>query len=404
MLFAVFSGVWSLLTYCFTALLNMMLFLTLLYAFCSYMGWIRRLVWFLIESKLSEVLNNAEVTVGSIEINIVEGRLIATNAVIHTPHQKEWKWESPLIARVGRVYVEWNMWSIGYQLWWLWIDPPIADIYTIHLSDVQVFVERQQHVFNLYMIDPTIVLPNPAEIVKPGSSTPTAAPALSASPLSGDRRHDEEIEEDDIHAEEQAQKLVNQFLSAVKTIGRKGGWRAQKDSLTTKLKELQSVRKKTEYMQEGAKVITKVGKAVAKTSSMPTVPERRERDQPPFYCRIGRVILKDVRVFTRQDMQWNKPIFLKEIVIRAAELCPPMSSLDDHGHPAIFQPIERLVEVVWKRVLTEMAKSQTGRLLSTALGEFLGIAITSIENNNTPASPVPSSPATTILEYRPGEL
>ena len=54
--------------------------------------------------------------------------------------------------------------------------------------------------------------------------------------------------------------------------------------------------------------------------------------------------------------------------------------------------------------LTEMAKSQTGRLLSTALGEFLGIAITSIENNNTPASPVPSSPATTILEYRPGEL
>ena len=367
------------------------------------MGWIRRLIWFLIENKLSEVLNNAEVTVGSIEINIVEGRLIATNVVIHTPHQKDWKWESPLIARVGRVYVEWNMWNIGYQLWWLWIDPPIADIYTIHLSDVQVFVERQQHVFNLYLIDPTVVLPNPAEIVKPDAHVPITAQASSASPSSGDRQHDEETEEDDAHAEEQAQKLVNQLLSAVKTIGRKGGWRAQKDSLTSKLKELQSVTKKTEYMQEGAKVITKVGKVVAKTSSMPTVPERRERDQPPFYCRIGRIILKDVRVFTRQDAKWNKPIILKEIVIRAAELCPPMSSLDDKGLPAIYQPIEKLVEVVWKRVLTEMAKSQTGRLLSTAMGEFLGIAITTMESNTNPSSPVPCSPATTILEYRPGE-
>jgi hypothetical protein len=403
MLTVVVSSVWSFLTYCFTKLLSMMLFLTLFYTICSYMGWIRRLIWFLIESKLSEVLNNAEVTVGSIEINIVEGRLIATNAVIHTPYQKEWKWESPLIARVGRVYVEWNMWSIGYQLWWLWIDPPIADIFTIHLSDVQVFVERQQHVFNLYLIDPTVVLPNPAEIVKPDAPSPVADQAPSASPSSGDRQHDEETEEDDVHAEEQAQKLVNQLLSAVKTIGRKGGWRAQKDSLTSKLKELQSVTKKTEYMQEGAKVITKVGKVVAKTSSMPTVPERRERDQPPFYCRIGRIILKDVRVFTRQDTKWNKPIILKEIVIRAAELCPPMSSLDDNGLPAIYQPIEKLVEVVWKRVLTEMAKSQTGRLLSTAMGEFLGIAITTMENNTTPSSPVPCSPATTILEYRPGE-
>ena len=101
-------------------------------------------------------------------------------------------------------------------------------------------------------------------------------------------------------------------------------------------------------------------------------------------------------------MQWNKPIVLKEIVIRAAELCPPMSSLDEKGHPAIYQPIEKLVEVVWKRVLTEMAKSQTGRLLTTAMGEVLGIAITSIENNsaNTTNSVQPNT-LTTVLEYRP---
>lgn len=374
------------------------------------MGWIRRLLWFLIEGKLSEIFNNADVTIGSLEINLVEGRLVATNAVIHTPFQQEWKWESPLIARVGRVYVEWNMWSIAYQLWYLGIDPPIADIYTIHLQDIQVFVERQQHVFNVYLLDPAILLPNPAEIVKPDCNphprTPDQSPVPDQSRAAAEQDMERE-EEQDIHAEQQAQELVNQLFSAVKTIGKKGGWkgawRAQKESLTSKLRHLQSVTKKTEYMQEGVKVISKVGKAVAKTSNMPTVPQRRERekDDPPLYCRIGRVILRDIRVFTRQEMQWNKPIVLKEIIVRAAELCPPMSSLDDKGHPALYQPIDKLVEVVWKRVLTTMAKSQTGRLLNTAMGEVLGIAMTSIENNTTTSSPVQSTVTSTVLEYRP---
>jgi hypothetical protein len=411
MMVSVFTTVWSLLTYLLSTILNLMMFLTILYTFCSYMGWIRRLLWFLVESKLSEIFNGADVTVGSLDVNIVEGRMTATNAVLHTPHQKEWNWEAPLIARVGRVYVEWNMWGVGYQLWWLGIDPPVTDIYTIHMRDIQVFVERKQHVFNLYLVDPTIVLPNPADIVKqttPRSNDSAAqqkVPTPTAQNSEGLKNDDRDTDEEcDAQAEQQAQELVNQLFSAVKSIGKKGAWRAQKETLTSKLRELQSLTKKTEYMQEGAKVITKVGKAVAKTSNMPTVPERRNRDEPPFYCRVGRVILRDVRVFTRQGMQWNKPIVLKEIVIRAAELCPPMSSLDEKGHPAIYQPIEKLVEVVWKRVLTEMAKSQTGRLLNTAMGEFLGIAITSMENNSaTTTNSVQPSTVTTVLEYRPGD-
>jgi hypothetical protein len=125
-------------------------------------------------------------------------------------------------------------------MWWLWIDPPIADSYAINLSDVQVFVEQQQHdVFNLYLIDPMVVQPTPADIVKPHASTPTITLQVppASPPCSGNRQHDEDSESDDAHAKDQVERLVNQLLSAVKTSG------------TSKLDELQSVTKKTEYMR-----------------------------------------------------------------------------------------------------------------------------------------------------------
>jgi hypothetical protein len=383
MFVSLFSTCWSMLTSLFTSLIKMMLFLVLFFSFCSYMGWIRRFLWFWIETQLSEIWNGAEVTIGSLEVHLVQGTITAHNAVIHTPQRKEWKWESPLIARVGKVYAEWNMWSIAYQMLYEGKDPPIVDLYSIHLSDIQVFVERQQHVFNVYLLDPTVVLPDPSEIVKED------APGVPATGDDPDTSITVEQEDDD--AEHQAQELVNQLFTAVKQIGRKGGWkgawRAQKESLTQKLRQLQSSNKKTESMKEGVKVITKVGKAVAKTTNTytqknnPMTPQYRDLDNPSptLYCRVGRVLLHHIRVFTRQDGRWNKPIILKEITIRPAELCPPMSSVDEQGHAALYQPLEKLVEVVWKRVLTEMAKSQTGRLLSTAMGEVLGIAMTSMQ-------------------------
>lgn len=155
MAIAILSSLWSLLMSVFVTLVNTMLFLTLFYSFCSYMGWVRRLAWFLIEHKLSEAWNGATVTLGSLELNLVKGTLLATNGVVHTPQRQAWKWESPCIARIGKIQVTWNMWSVAYQLLYLWVDPPIVDFYTIHVSDIQVFVERQQHVFNVYLLDPT---------------------------------------------------------------------------------------------------------------------------------------------------------------------------------------------------------------------------------------------------------
>lgn len=443
MLLSLFVTCWSMLTRMFTSLIRFMLFLVLFYSFCSYMGWIRRFLWFWIETQLSEIWNGAEVTIGSLEVNLVQGKLIAHNAVVHTPHRKEWKWESPLIARVGKVYVEWNMFSIAYQMIYELKDPPIVDLYSLHLSDIQVFAERQQHIFNVYLLDPAIVLPDPSEIVKEEvrRSSVTANGGTTASDASI------AVEQDEDDTEQQAQEIVNQLFIAVKQIGRKGGWkgawRAQKQSLTQKLRQLQSTNKKTEYMQESVKVITKVGKVVAKTTNTyidknPLVPQYRELENPlpTVYCRVGRVLLHNVRVFTRQDGKWNKPIVLKEITIRPAELCPPMSSVDEQGHAALYQPIEKLVEVAWKRVLTEMAKSQTGRLLNTAMGEVLGMAMTTMQDpewhssttttvaasatSNTTVASVAAATTTTvavdqrnshrstapptILEYRPKSL
>ena len=82
-------------------------------------------------------------------------------------------------------------------------------------------------------------------------------------------------------------------------------------------------------------------------------------------------------VGTSEKNGWNKPITLQEVVFRAAELCPPMSSTDEDDLPAIYQPADKLAEVVWRRILAEMAKTNTGRLFQTAVGEALAFIKTS---------------------------
>ena len=70
---------------------------------------------------------------------------------------------------------------------------------------------------------------------------------------------------------------------------------------------------------------------------------------------------------------WNKPIFIESLVVRASELCPPMSLKDQNNMPAIYQTIDKMVEVIWRRLLAEMAKSNAGRLFNAAMGEVLSV-------------------------------
>jgi hypothetical protein len=64
------------------------------------------------------------------------------------------------------------------------------------------------------------------------------------------------------------------------------------------------------------------------------------------------------------------------MVVRASELCPPMSKFDINELPAIYQSADRVVDVVWRRLLAEMAKSNTGKLFSAAMSEVLSVMMT----------------------------
>eukprot|EP00550_Attheya_septentrionalis_P004523 CAMPEP_0198286042 /NCGR_PEP_ID=MMETSP1449-20131203/5210_1 /TAXON_ID=420275 /ORGANISM="Attheya septentrionalis, Strain CCMP2084" /LENGTH=609 /DNA_ID=CAMNT_0043983661 /DNA_START=212 /DNA_END=2041 /DNA_ORIENTATION=- len=69
------------------------------------------------------------------------------------------------------------------------------------------------------------------------------------------------------------------------------------------------------------------------------------------------------------DNAWSKPILIREVMVSAAELCPPMSAKDDAGDPAVGQSLEQTFDVVLKRTLAESAKTNTGRLLQSVFGQ-----------------------------------
>jgi hypothetical protein len=384
----IFLTAWSLFKTLFALCTNILLSGSLLLSFLAWMGWIRRFLWLTLENALSNAFNGAPVTIGSMEVDLLAGKLFVSNLVIHTPMRQEWKWEAPLIARVGKLHVDFDFLSVIQRI--CRKQQLFLDIYAVEISDVQVFVERQDNVFNFYLLDPLMELPDPKDVLQNKEKQPTAVTKT-------DVNDPDHVAVEDLSEEEElkAQHLVSQMFEAVQNIGRdaqKAGWKGalarQRHSLKSKLQELQQT-KKTEAMQEGVQVLRKVGKVVAKkTKSMNLVPtpKRRSRTEgrgvEPLFVRVGRVLVQDGRIFTRsEENTWNKPITMNQVWIRATELCPPMSLNDESDKPALYQNIEKVVEVVAKRLLAEMAKSQSGRLFHTAVGEVLGFMKSSAEGS-----------------------
>eukprot|EP00536_Pseudo-nitzschia_multiseries_P008344 jgi/Psemu1/296883/fgenesh1_pm.210_\ len=170
---------------------------------------------------------------------------------------------------------------------------------------------------------------------------------------------------------------------------------------------------------------------------LPKPDTSREGDKKIIYVRIGRIVASDLRVFTKDSWinatnaqeefvdatsgsiggtqskpnnsvlfppsskkstnigtknktsdntdatdtssnlngSWNKPIFIERLVLRSSELCPPMSMKDSNNLPAIYQSVDKVMEVVWRRLLAEIAKSNSGKLFSTAMGEVLSVMV-----------------------------
>lgn len=344
-----------------------------------------------------------------------------------------------MLARIGSVYVETNLVHCILSDLFLWEELPL-ELHTVIVSDIQGFVERKQNIFNFYLIDPHWILPDPQDIVGQDANTSfsrdeyvTEGGAVvggggvrtdtTMNPSSWEISAEESshVTDADYETSEKAQTLLDDMVRAVHSLGMaaqegslQGALVEHRQTITTKLRALQTS-KKTEAMKEGVKIAQEVGKVVVEktqNAQQAAVPPRREIEgEKPVQSRIGRIVVRDVRIFTRDHWDntmvadddndditnnngasskgssgkssWNKPISLKQVVMRPSDLCPPTSAKDKDGYPALYQPIDRYLDVVWKRLLAEVAKTDTGHLFNTAVSEVLGIY--SMEKETLPA-------------------
>lgn len=460
-----------------SALINIFLFLSLtiscVLATLHKLGILQKTMHKLAEKQFSKEVNNARVTLGYLEFDFFRCRVSMRDAVIHTPGRQAWKWDSPLIARIGQLDASFSLLSVinftsnllGY---------PCKDIYTVEVSDVQIFVEKRANVFNFHLLDRSLELPDPeaalsamislggekmlnVDILDGGegieskvhasddsigsisdsSSTGTddsvtAAPESASTPslINATVRTKSDSQSSIVprkkssvssaSAETKANEIFNSMLGAVSSLGKahhEGGkeglnkaFRNQKEGFVSQLKKFRdnldgpSARsdggvsegngvKMKQVALESMKVMKHIGKTVEKEikeqvgTFKTSIPKKQgwvkkvNRDQ----FRFGRIILKDIRIFTKDMILkrksseatppektkvegWSKPILLKLVAISGSELSPSAMK-DDDGLPSIGRTIDKIVDAVMKRVLAEMAKTNTGRLLQNTLGE-----------------------------------
>ena len=388
--------------------------ITILFAVAYQVGWIHRLIWFLAEREACKILNGTKVTIGSFDVDLIRGTGWASNVIVHSPRRRVWKWESPLLARVGKVYVETNLIRVLLSMLLLGEEPPL-EIYTMHLQDIQVFMERKQQVFNIYLLDPHNVIPDPEfdddENGEKSAEGPPNAANVDVSLSPDDPSGSDDAAETSTPAEEEkAQRLVDEMIKAVQSLGKAArdgslpeALQQQRLTVTNRLKELQAKPIKSKAMKDGIKIVQHMSKAVVrKTQNVQKIvqqPDKRQLENEKIvYARFGRVIMDDLRVFTRSSLtastgrgmdaksgnasnnaterserpnSWNKPIVVEHLAVRPSEFCAPLTVKDEDGLPVLYRPINYCMDAILKRVVSEMAKCNTGRLLRTAMGEIL---------------------------------
>ena len=157
---------------------------------------------------MKKISNGAQFTISAIEFQLspfsnssffTTSTLSITDLIIHTPKKKEWQWDSPLIARVGKVDLSFNIFSIieipnfiqyvfnhvisssaATSVQEQTASSPeilsnrapfvmksnIKDVYTVQAYDVQVFIEKRGNVFNFHLLDDRLEIPNAQEVLE----------------------------------------------------------------------------------------------------------------------------------------------------------------------------------------------------------------------------------------------
>ena len=88
-------------------------------------------------------MNGALITLSDGQFNLWHWKGIAQDFIIHNKARDDWEWDSPCLARVGRIEVTLNFTSIiKLPLFGCIMNHTFFDVYTILAEDVPVFVEN----------------------------------------------------------------------------------------------------------------------------------------------------------------------------------------------------------------------------------------------------------------------
>mmetsp|Transcript_18884 Transcript_18884/g.39744 ORF Transcript_18884/g.39744 Transcript_18884/m.39744 type:complete len:569 (-) Transcript_18884:821-2527(-) len=457
-------------------LLRITFIVTAAVSFLHQTGALRRYAIKFAEEELSKNLNGTLITLSDIQADLWRGKVIAQDLIIHNNDREKWEWDSPCLARVGRIEATLNFASV-IQLPKIGriLNHTFFDVYTVLIEDVQVFVEKRKNIFNFHLLDPSLDIPENTLIMEDykkllkkrnqeigGMSDLEASSGVRSKSATSLQKAEERGDSVGVREEgtlirereEKANKIVEKLVGAVSTIGKaanEGGSRGlqsalmnQKDGLVQNLKQLHRQKSKREVevkdskdwktkKEHGVSVMRELGKVVEKNVTdiknqvvfLQKPPEKKAgwESKKPDDIRVGSILLREARIFNKDillakggngdnevvetasivskqnsqslkggkgsssstsasnRMGWARPIVIFELAITGAELCPPMSArCSATGMPVVGISIDRLVDIILKRIMAEVAKSNTGRLFQTAFGDVFSFVNGSMGN------------------------
>ena len=346
--------------YLMDSFVRLSIIIILLFIFCHKIGFVTRCLHKFAECELKKICNGANVTIGRIEVDIIHGHATVWDLVIHSPNRDEWSWDSPLVVRVGKINAHFNVLTVVDPLAFYFKTWPFRDIYGGVVEDVQVFVEKRRNIFNFHLLDPSLDIPVPTDVLKYYERQQEEEAKLeeviameqkievldeSIATTLECSQSDEDTSpvlnaalKQDNDAEKKANEIVTTMLGAVSSLGRaaneggKEGFskaiRSRTETLVKNLKQLQtskdtqqtpgvtssftsrnSVTSVQSIAKESIQVIKNMHKAVERNVEeikqqvdvFTKPPPKKPNWKPPRMdtIRIGYIIGKDIRIFTK---------------------------------------------------------------------------------------------------------
>ncbi|GMI02234.1 hypothetical protein TrST_g14283 [Triparma strigata] len=361
------------------------------------------------EKQLSKAVNCTRVTCGCCELSLLDGTFEARDIVCHTPHREEWKWDSPLIGRCGYMRVRFSFLScvpFGQRF----LRYPAKEVYSVLVCDMQVFVEKRANVFNYMLLDPSLDLPDPNTLEEHGSRSGNVEAPMTETAFGSNNLDKDDSPTKKSPGLDKAGSIMRSFMGTLSRASKAGNEpghggieRVIKDQGKSLYSAVKQVQRQVEDGDKSFEDVTREGMAVMKkvqkgfASNMEEIKEKMNTfsNPPPKRAgwkpkpakdlfRIGSVVMRDLRVFTRNMIAkdervsspaaanpkgWHKPILFKEVVVSGAELsCPPMR-LDANGSPRIGLHINEISRVMQKKMVAETGKTNGTTLLQNAFGE-----------------------------------